>query len=100
MDYGNIQQVPINEVYILPNRPECQIPPLGIECVLYGIQPSRKANPKGVWTEESNLYWKKQTCNVLLHGKVSIHIYLATSFLVTFAVFVIKYQLKSVHRLK
>lgn len=70
VDYGNIQQVPINEVYILPNRPECQIPPLGIECVLYGIQPSRKANPKGVWTEESNLYWKKQTCNVLLHGKV------------------------------
>ncbi|XP_057664799.1 probable ATP-dependent RNA helicase spindle-E [Diorhabda carinulata] len=70
IDYGDIQQVKVKDVYLLPNRAECDTAPLGVECVLRGIQPAKKTNPKGVWSEESNRYWKEQTCNILLYGQV------------------------------
>lgn len=70
IDYGNIQQVLVRDIYLLPNRAECEMAPLGVECVLCGIQPAKKTNPKGVWSESSNQYWKNQTCNILLYGQV------------------------------
>ncbi|KAJ8973120.1 hypothetical protein NQ317_011048 [Molorchus minor] len=42
IDYGNIQQASPSDIYILPDRPECRLPPLAIECVLHGIQPLSK----------------------------------------------------------
>ncbi|XP_074032862.1 tudor domain containing 9 protein spindle E isoform X2 [Leptinotarsa decemlineata] len=73
IDYGNIQQVALKALYSLPNIPgrkECDMAPLGVECLLHGVQPSRKVNPKGVWSEKINNHWKNQTMNVLLYAKV------------------------------
>nr|CAH7759338.1 unnamed protein product [Callosobruchus chinensis] len=70
MDYGNIQVVKTNELYMLPNNPICKVAPLALECVLHGVQPSRKMNPKGVWSQNINTYWKKQLVGILLYGKV------------------------------
>ncbi|KAJ8936602.1 hypothetical protein NQ314_012217 [Rhamnusium bicolor] len=71
IDYGNIQQVKAKDIYYLPpDRAECNLAPLGIECFLHGIQPSLKENPKGVWADKVNNYWMRQTAGVLLYGKV------------------------------
>ncbi|KAG5889433.1 hypothetical protein JTB14_032766 [Gonioctena quinquepunctata] len=70
IDYGNMQEVRHRDLYDLPNVPDCKMDPLGIECVLHGVQPSKKNKPLGLWSDEVNRYWKNQTFNVLLHGKV------------------------------
>ncbi|VEN34109.1 unnamed protein product [Callosobruchus maculatus] len=70
IDYGNIQVVRTDELYILPNNSICKVAPLALECVLHGVQPSRKMNPKGVWSENLNMYWKRQLVGILLYGKV------------------------------
>ncbi|CAG9820347.1 unnamed protein product [Phaedon cochleariae] len=62
--------MPLYGLYLLPDRPECLLPPLGVECILHGVQPSMKLNPKGLWTEQVNEHWKNQTYNVLLFGQV------------------------------
>ncbi|XP_050500207.1 probable ATP-dependent RNA helicase spindle-E isoform X2 [Diabrotica virgifera virgifera] len=70
IDYGNMQRVPIKEIYLLPNRPECSFEPLAIECALHGIKPSRKANIRGIWSEATTNFVKKHTFNILLYGRV------------------------------
>ncbi|CAG9856543.1 unnamed protein product [Phyllotreta striolata] len=70
VDYGNMQQVPLGEIYELPDRSEFKMPPMALECVLYGIQPAPKHNPKGIWSERCNEHCKQQTMNILLYGNV------------------------------
>lgn len=72
IDYGNIEKVQMKNLYVLPDLPDCKLPPLAIECMLHGVQPSRKMNPKGIWSDKANDYWSKQTMNILLYGQVSV----------------------------
>lgn len=69
-----MQQVTPRDLYFLPDRPECNLPPLSIECVLHGIQPSLKQNPKGFWSDRINNICKSEIVGVLLYGKVSMKI--------------------------
>lgn len=66
-----MQQVTPREIYFLPDRQECNLPALSIECVLHGIQPSLKQNPKGFWSDRINSICKNQIFGVLLYGRVS-----------------------------
>ncbi|KAJ8924323.1 hypothetical protein NQ315_007116 [Exocentrus adspersus] len=70
IDYGNIQQVTPREIYKLPDVPECKLPPLSVECVIHGIQPSLKQNPKGVWSDSANNFCRKHVVGLLLYGEV------------------------------
>ncbi|CAH1981343.1 unnamed protein product [Acanthoscelides obtectus] len=70
IDYGNIQVVNTDDLYLLPNNPICKVAPLSLECVLHGVQPSRRMNPNGVWSDNLNMYWKRQLVGILLYGRV------------------------------
>ncbi|XP_018564971.1 ATP-dependent RNA helicase TDRD9-like [Anoplophora glabripennis] len=70
IDYGNTQQVTLQEIYYLPHIFECNLPPLSMECILQGIRPSPKCNPAGIWSERISNICKRQINGVLLYGKI------------------------------
>ncbi|CAG9770070.1 unnamed protein product [Ceutorhynchus assimilis] len=70
IDYGNIQEVKMEELYYLPQRPQCFVAPLAFECVMYGIKPSYKCNPTGTWNEEINEHFRNMSSGIVLYGEV------------------------------
>ncbi|XP_060520924.1 probable ATP-dependent RNA helicase spindle-E [Cylas formicarius] len=70
IDYGNLQEVQTDELYYVPQRPQCVIAPLAFKCELHGVKPTFRFNPSGVWDEEVNTDFKKLTEGILLYGEV------------------------------
>ncbi|XP_066262393.1 probable ATP-dependent RNA helicase spindle-E [Euwallacea similis] len=68
IDYGNYQRVDINNLYHLPQRPQCFTPALAFECVMHGIRPPCK--DQGNWNEHVNELFKKWTLGIVLFGEV------------------------------
>ncbi|XP_044263984.1 probable ATP-dependent RNA helicase spindle-E [Tribolium madens] len=70
IDYGNVQRVPINRLYKLPENNYCRAQPIAMCCVLSEVQPDLVLNPKALWTERVNNIFKRKTTGVLLNAKV------------------------------
>ncbi|EFA07562.1 probable ATP-dependent RNA helicase spindle-E [Tribolium castaneum] len=71
IDYGNVQRVPKNRLYKLPENSEpCRVQPIAMCCVLSGVQPDLVLNPKALWSESVNNILRKKTTGVLLNAKV------------------------------
>lgn len=52
-----------------------KIPPLAMECVMTGIQPSHEMNAHALWSQEAINQFSRITNQGNLYGKVSIIIY-------------------------
>ncbi|XP_030761090.1 probable ATP-dependent RNA helicase spindle-E [Sitophilus oryzae] len=70
VDYGNVQEVRADELYIMPQRPQCLTPPLAYECALVGVRPAYRYNPAGVWSDAVNENFCKLTSGLLLFAEV------------------------------
>ncbi|XP_050300294.1 probable ATP-dependent RNA helicase spindle-E [Anthonomus grandis grandis] len=70
IDYGNLQEVTRDELYYIPQRPQCYTVPLAFECVMYGIKPAYRHNPLGIWPENINRLFKQWTDNVVLYIEI------------------------------
>ncbi|KAH1007345.1 hypothetical protein HUJ04_004591 [Dendroctonus ponderosae] len=70
IDYGNMQEALAEELFYLPQRPQCFIPPLAYECIMHGIKPAYRHNPLGVWHEKVNGHFRRWSNGILLYGEV------------------------------
>ncbi|KAF7278535.1 hypothetical protein GWI33_008239 [Rhynchophorus ferrugineus] len=70
IDYGNKEEVETVNLYHLPQRPQCMVSPLAYECVLFGVKPSFRHNPSGIWSDSVNKEVHHLTDAVLLYAQV------------------------------
>lgn len=70
IDYGNVQKTKATDIYVLPEAAK-KFKPQAMECVLSEVEPSYVLDQKGLWTEEANKMFDRQTSGLVLYGKVS-----------------------------
>ncbi len=69
IDFGNATEVFMSELRNIPEE-LLNIPPLALECRLAGVGPSPIHDAKGKWTADAIDWFKKETEEKILTGKV------------------------------